>query len=180
MGAGRGSAGGAMEMGEVSSLSSGKQDSALTVSAVRRLQFCAGHRVYKHESKCANLHGHNYVLFLHATAEADDASHQDGLDSLGRVVDFGKLKQLFNPWLEDNWDHGFILFKEDEEAVAALSRFPEQKLFLLDTNPTAENMARFILKDLAPRLLEGSGVKLTKVVLWETENCFAEVEYARS
>ncbi len=64
--------------------------------------------------------------------------------------------------------------------MAALSRFPEQKLFLLDTNPTAENMARFILKDLAPRLLEGSGVKLTKVVLWETENCFAEVEYARS
>jgi 6-pyruvoyl-tetrahydropterin synthase len=147
------------------------QVSTSTVSAVRRLQFCAGHRVHKHESKCANLHGHNYVLFLHAQAEE--------LDHLGRVVDFGKLKELFNPWIEENWDHGFILFKDDQEGIDALSHISGQKLYLLNNNPTAENIARFILLELAPRLLHGSGVKLTKVVLWETENCFVEVENAR-
>lgn len=147
------------------------QVSTSTISAVRRLQFCAGHRVYKHESKCANLHGHNYVLFLHAQAEE--------LDHLGRVVDFGKLKELFNPWIEENWDHGFILFQDDQEGIDALSRISGQKLYLLKENPTAENIARYILLELAPRLLSGSGVKLTKVVLWETENCFVEVENAR-
>lgn len=152
-----------------------------TVSAVRRLQFCAGHRVYKHESKCANLHGHNYVLFLHAQADESLPETHDaaGLDDLGRVVDFGKLKELFNPWIDQNWDHGFILFKDDQEGIDALSTIPGQKLYLLNSNPTAENIARFILLELAPRLLNGSGVKLTKVILWETENCFVEVENAR-
>lgn len=111
------------------------------------------------------------MLFLHAQAEE--------LDHLGRVVDFGKLKELFNPWIEENWDHGFILFRDDQEGIDALSHISGQKLYLLNNNPTAENIARFILLELAPRLLHGSGVKLTKVVLWETENCFVEVENAR-
>ncbi|MBN8660777.1 MAG: 6-carboxy-5,6,7,8-tetrahydropterin synthase [bacterium ADurb.Bin425] len=145
-----------------------------TVTASRRLQFCAGHRVYGHESKCANLHGHNYVVFLYARSENE--LNGDGLDSLGRVVDFGQLKSLFAPWIEDNWDHGFIVSRNDLEAQQALNMIPGQKLFVMDSNPTAENMARYILLELAPRLLKGSGVRLTKVVLWETENCFAEVE----
>lgn len=164
------------------------------VTAVRRLQFCAGHRVYKHESKCANLHGHNYVLFLHARAASDtvdtgggtardagnDAARDiDGLDSLGRVLDFGQLKSLFAPWIEENWDHGFILYKEDAEGLAAMNQMSKQKLFVMDKNPTAENMALYILNELAPRLLAGSGVELTAVELWETENCFARVEHAR-
>ncbi|MBK7750886.1 MAG: 6-carboxytetrahydropterin synthase [Candidatus Obscuribacter sp.] len=161
-----------------------------TVTAARRLQFCAGHRVYKHESKCANLHGHNYVVMLHAVACPDainaqsaggdeQLNHSDGLDALGRVIDFGKLKALFAPWIESNWDHGFILYKEDVEGIAALKQIAGQKLFILDTNPTAENMALYLLHDLAPTLLKGSGVKLTAVELWETENCFVRVDDAR-
>ena len=115
-----------------------------TVTASRRLQFCAGHRVYGHESKCANLHGHNYVVFLYARSENE--LNGDGLDSLGRVVDFGQLKSLFAPWIEDNWDHGFIVSRNDLEAQQALNMIPGQKLFVMDSNPTAENMAMQIGK----------------------------------
>jgi len=148
------------------------------ITAVRRLQFCAGHRVYKHESKCANLHGHNYVIFLHAQAEGQtkgERGSHPGLDDLGRVIDFGVLKEKFEPWIDLNWDHGFILCKEDDEAIAAMKLLPSQKLFLLDTNPTAENMALHILRVVAPAVLAGCGVIVNKVVLWETENCIAEV-----
>ena len=147
------------------------------VAAVRRLQFCAGHRVYKHETKCAHLHGHNYVVFLHAQVlpEARQQRGGVGLDALGRVIDFSVLRERFAPWIEANWDHGFILWEKDDEAINALSHLTEQKLFLLSANPTAENMAIHLLKTVAPAVLEGSGVALTKVVLWETENCFVEV-----
>ena len=37
----------------------------MKLTCTRRLQFCAGHRVYGHESKCANVHGHNLAVFDH-------------------------------------------------------------------------------------------------------------------
>ena len=142
------------------------------VSAVRKLQFCAGHRLYKHESKCRHFHGHNYQVFLHAQ------SCSNSLDQVGRVIDFSILKGRFLPWIEENWDHGFIVWKGDEEAISALQAIPEQKLFLLDCNPTAENLALYLLNQVAPKLLSDTGVQLTKIVLWETENCYVEVSLA--
>ena len=144
------------------------------VSAVRRLQFCAGHRVHRHESKCRHLHGHNYVAFFHAEAEA--------LDALGRVIDFGVLKERLMPWLERHWDHGMLVCEQDVEAIAALNAMPDHKLYLMSTNPTAENMALYLLHEVAPQALAGTGVRVVKVVLWETENCYAEAsldEHAR-
>lgn len=139
------------------------------IAAVRRLQFCAGHRVHRHESKCKHLHGHNYVAFFHAESPT-------GLDALGRVIDFGVLKEKLGEWIDDHWDHGTILWEQDHEAIAAISALSDQKLYLLASNPTAENMAAWLLEAIAPQLLEGTGVEITKVVLWETENCFVEVE----
>ncbi len=137
------------------------------ITAVRRIQFCAGHRVWKHEHRCRNLHGHNYTAFFHATAEA--------LDPLGRVIDFGVLKERLGGWIDRHWDHGFICFRDDAEAIAAMSAVPDQKTFLLDENPTTENMAKHLLHVVGPEQLAGTGVRLVRVVLWETENCYAEV-----
>jgi 6-pyruvoyltetrahydropterin/6-carboxytetrahydropterin synthase len=141
-----------------------------SVSAVRRIQFCAGHRVQQHESKCRNLHGHNYVVFFHAVADGG------GLDRLGRVIDFGVLKERLGAWIEQNWDHGFELCRADREASAAVSGVAGQTVSLLPTNPTAENMALHLLDEVCPRALADTAVRVHKVVLWETENCFVEVE----
>jgi len=138
----------------------------ISITATRRLQYAIGHRVFKHESKCAKLHGHNYVFFL--TAEAME------LDSIGRIIDFGVLKERFDSWFSLHWDHGFLLWEQDEEAIAAVRMVAGYKLALLPTNPTAENMADFVLRILGPSILGGTGVRLTRVVVHETENCFAE------
>src|SRR5262245_33453245 len=90
-----------------SSFNFGRQCMAVRVSATRRLQFSAGHRVFQHESKCANIHGHNYVVLLHAEA--------DRLDKIGRVIDFSVLKAKFGTWIEDWWDHGMIYWERDTE-----------------------------------------------------------------
>lgn len=154
---------------------------------IRELHFCAGHRVMGHESKCAHLHGHNYELWLHA-----ELSLGDGLDDIGRVVDFSVVKKAVEPWLDEMWDHGFVLHKDDEAAQAALATFNysggphggylqggiSQKIYLMPYNPTAENMGRYLLEEICPRLFKEAGVvgvKVTKVTIFETPRCAAEV-----
>lgn len=140
----------------------------MPISVGRRLQFCAGHRVFEHESKCRNLHGHNYVAIV-------EVEPLRGLDPLGRVIDFGVIKRLFADWIEDHWDHGVILWSNDKEAIEAVRSVSGQKFYLLSENPTAENLAAHLLYEVAPRLLSDHQVLAHKVILWETENCFAEV-----
>lgn len=137
-------------------------------SCTRRIHFCYGHRVMNHESKCATLHGHNGVIFIHA-------SPIEGLDELGRVIDFSVLKEKIGSWVDEHWDHTMILYKEDVETIALVEKAPQfKKTFILNKNPTAENLANHLLWDVCPKLLKGSGVIVHKVTFWETENCFAE------
>ena len=149
---------------------------ARTVRATRRLQFAIGHRVLGHEGKCAYLHGHNFVFLLTAEAYTGDypMAGASGLDDLGRVIDFGVLKARLGGWLERAWDHGMLLSAADVEAIAAMSKIQGQKLYLLPYNPTAENVARYILDTVGPLVLGDTRVRLVRVEVWETENGKAE------
>ena len=49
-------------------------------------------------------------------------------------------------------------------------------------NPTAENIATYLLTEVSPKLvseIEGYDVQVTKVIVWETENSFAEVSFGQ-
>ncbi len=146
----------------------------MNINCTRRIQFCAGHRLMGHESKCAHLHGHNYVAFFHAGAW--------GLDSVGRVIDFSVLKERIGGWIDKNWDHGFIFHIDDSDTRRALATFENeeegrfQKKYAMPYNPTAENMARYLLEEICPQVMAGTGVNVFKVVVWETENCLASAE----
>jgi len=140
----------------------------IQVSCTRRIQFCAGHRLKDHEGKCANIHGHNYVALF--TAESDH------LDVVGRVVDFSVLKKRIGGWIEKWWDHGFIYYEADSRMFDALCCLMETKQWSAEFNPTAERMAAYLLLTVCPKVLKRTGVTVTKVVLWETENCYATAE----
>jgi 6-pyruvoyltetrahydropterin/6-carboxytetrahydropterin synthase len=139
----------------------------LYVTCKRRIQFCAGHRVFEHEGKCKNIHGHNYVLWIFARASK--------LDKLGRVIDFSVLKERIGGWIEKNIDHNFIAFKDDI-VVQELLKINESKPYILDSNPTAENLALHLLHEVIPNLMEDTGITIYKLELFETENCSVEVE----
>ena len=141
-------------------------------SAVRKIHFCYGHRVMLHESKCATLHGHNGVLWVYARPKKD-------LDTLGRVVDFSVLKEKIGGWIDKYWDHTMILHKDDlitRELVESAPRMDTKEIFIMSNNPTAENMAYYILHEIAPKLMTDYPIEIHKVVLYETENCYVEVE----
>lgn len=137
-------------------------------SCTRRLHFCYGHRLVNHESKCATLHGHNGYVEISATPTKS-------LDALGRVIDFSVLKEKIGGWIDENWDHTTILCAEDSVTIKALQNIPRKKdLFILPYNPTAENLAKYLLWEVCPKLLKGSGVIVYKVIFRETDNCSAE------
>ena len=138
------------------------------LSLIRQLKFCAGHRLYRHESRCAFFHGHNYRVDIEV-AGADGGAE---VDSVGRVVDFSLIKQRMNGWLDQNWDHAFLIFEEDANALAAIRMVEPTKYFVMPWNPTAENMARYLLEVVAPSVLGDLGVVALRVAVWETdESC---------
>jgi len=149
------------------------QASKTVFKCVRKVHFSAGHRVLGHESRCASPHGHNY--YAHISAEALD------LDSLGRVVDFSVIKEKVGGWVDEFWDHSFLVYEKDVHLINALLMVPApKKPFVCPFNPTAENMARYLLETVSPKVLAGLGVAVTKVVIHETDNCYAEASLCRS
>ena len=133
------------------------------ITAERYHDISCGHRVFGHESKCAHLHGHNYrVYFVCASPE---------LDTVGRVLDFSVIKSRLCMWLENNWDHKFLIWQEDP--LAEPLRALDGTVVILPFNPTAEKMADFLLRIMGPQLLEGTEVALIKVSVEETRKCSA-------
>ena len=145
------------------------ETSVTQLSLVRQLRFCAGHRLYGHESKCAFFHGHNYRVDI----EVEGVQGGTEVDSVGRIVDFSMIKRRMLGWLDDNWDHGFLIFEEDTNALAAIRMVQPTKYFVMPYNPTAENMARYLLEVVAPAVLGDLGVVARRVTVWETEESCA-------
>lgn len=138
----------------------------MPLTIMRRITFCAGHRLPGHGGKCENLHGHNYAAEIYVSG--------DKQDSVGRLIDFADIKRLLKGWIDDHWDHSVILWEGDRDAIAALEALTPSRLFLLPANPTAENMARYLLEVVCPKQLKGTGVWASRVVLWETPESCAE------
>jgi 6-pyruvoyltetrahydropterin/6-carboxytetrahydropterin synthase len=134
----------------------------------RKFEFDTAHRLLNHESKCRHLHGHRYV------AEITVSSKE--LDSIGRVIDFNHMKSIFGTWIDENWCHNTILH-QDDPLVAAIQPIVERDLYLLECNPTVENMATELFA-VAERLLvecKLNHLQVEKIVLWETPNSSATV-----
>lgn len=138
-----------------------------------------GHRVVGHESKCGFMHGHNYRIHFVCVG--------NHLDSVGRVIDFSVVKERLCDWLEDNWDHRFLAWENDQMmrglmqaqvAVSLGADFQTLRGSIVWTtfNPTAENMARHLLYEIGPFRLQGTGVRLQKVRVDETRKCSACAE----
>lgn len=126
------------------------------------LRWCSGHRVYGHEGGCANLHGHNY--------RAEIQCHAEALDQVGRIVDFGHIKDVVGSWIDSQWDHGFIVYEKDADMMALFTG-STWKYWVSVLNPTAENLANILLAR-AQDMLDPFDITVLSVRIWETETCY--------
>lgn len=118
----------------------------------RTYRFCASHRFYRAEwseeknlevfGRCAlpHGHGHNYRMTVVIEGEPDPLT--------GMVVDLGPLDALVEREIVDPFDHHNL--NVEVPYFAAIM-------------PTTENMAKFALETLAPKLQSGRLASVTIV-----------------
>lgn len=133
------------------------------VTCTRRIEWDAMHRIPRHESKCRAFHGHRYA--------AEITCEVDALDELGRVIDFGVVKERVGGWVDENWDHTAILMMGDPEAgpIAEANARLGRPVYWTQAPPTAEVIVA-LLAEKAQELLFDTGVRVVAVRLWETPN----------
>jgi 6-pyruvoyltetrahydropterin/6-carboxytetrahydropterin synthase len=77
------------------------------------------------------------------------------------VIDFSKIREVAKGWVDTHLDHKMLLNRSDP-LVKTLQEHGEP-VFLMDGNPTAENIAKLIFGEL-----QRQGLRISRVNLWET------------
>ena len=137
----------------------GAATSSTTVLVSRRETFNAAHQLTDPElsdaenrrlyGKCANVHGHNYVLEVVVAGEIDQAT--------GYVLDLKELSDVISRRVIEDVDHSNLNTDVD---------------WLRGLIPTAENLAVAFWERLRSELPSGS---LRSLRLWETDKNWVEV-----
>ena len=127
-------------------------------SVIKQVEFCYGHRLLNYDGKCKHLHGHNGLLEIVVAT--------DSLDSRGMVVDFGDIKDVVKGWVDENMDHKMILSKDDP--ILSMLLDLNEPVYVMDENPTAENIAKHIHEQA-----QKNGLKIQETRLWETPSSYA-------
>lgn len=110
--------------------------------------FSSAHQLRGYKGKCENLHGHNYRIEIYARGRE--------LDNTGLLVDFGELKQAADE----------VVRYLDHRNINELHPFDEE------LNPSAENLARYILERVASQVGDRR-VQVYKVRCFETPTSVA-------
>jgi len=127
----------------------------------KRIDFCYGHRLLDYDGVCKHPHGHN------AIAEIEVRTGE--LDNRNMVTDFSDIKRVVKGWIDREIDHKMLL-RHDDPLVKPLQQLGEP-VFVLDSNPTVERIARLIY-DHARAL----GLPVVRVSVWETPTSVASYE----
>ena len=128
-------------------------------SVTKRIEFCYGHRLLDYDGICQHPHGHNAVAEIEVQAAE--------LDRRNMVCDFGDIKKIVKGWIDKELDHKMLL-RADDPLVKPLQQLGEP-VFLLDSNPTVERIARLIFEYTLRQ-----GFPVVRVTVWETPTSFAE------
>jgi len=124
----------------------------------KSIEFCYGHRLLEYDGKCKYLHGHNGLIEVDIEA--------DSLDSLGMVMDFTSVRDIVKGWVDENLDHKMLLRRDDP--VAPILEKLGEPIYLLDDNPTAENIAKHIYLQA-----RNQGLNMVEIRLWESPSSYA-------
>ncbi len=124
----------------------------------QEIDFCYGHRLLDYSGKCRQLHGHNGTAVI--------VLEGPKLDHCGMLVDFTDIKKALRTWIDEHLDHKMILCERDP--VLPALRSMNEPIYVIQDNPTAENIAKLIYEQAVAQNLP-----VCEVSLWETPKAFA-------
>jgi 6-pyruvoyltetrahydropterin/6-carboxytetrahydropterin synthase len=141
----------------------------MTTTIAKEFRWEMAHRLASHNGLCRNLHGHSYRLVV----ELEAALNPDGM-----VMDFYDVKSIVTPLVE-RLDHAFLCDRSDTVMVDFLEQ-QQFKTAYMDAPTTTENLAVWILRELAPAFRAhpsfAQGLRRLKIRVHETRTAYAEVE----
>ncbi|MDA8168403.1 MAG: 6-carboxytetrahydropterin synthase QueD [Nitrospiraceae bacterium] len=108
--------------------------------------FAAAHQLRGYGGKCERLHGHNWKIQVHVSA--------DRLNDIDLAMDFHELKKILNECIAP-LDHSFLN-----------DVFP-----FTEKNPSSENIAKWVYDSLKRKI--NDGVQLSAVTVWESDSASA-------
>lgn len=109
--------------------------------------FSAAHQLRGYMGKCEQMHGHNWKVQVHVTAER--------LNEIDIAIDFHELKSLTNEIIAP-LDHTFLN-----------DIFP-----FTEKNPSSENIAKWIYDCLKKKINDGN-LEVSAVTVWESDSASA-------
>ena len=125
--------------------------------------FDSAHFLYGYNGKCANIHGHHWVVEVKISGD----KLQGGGEKRGMLLDFGDFKQAVKK-LAESFDHTLI-YEKNTLKPATVAALKEEGFSLVETDfrPTAENFAAHIYANLC-----NNGIPVSCVAVYESpENC---------
>jgi 6-pyruvoyltetrahydropterin/6-carboxytetrahydropterin synthase len=129
-------------------------------------RFETAHALQGYEGKCRFIHGHSYELHVTVT---DNNIHGQFMKGTGILMDFKDIKKMVQAEVIELLDHKIVLSKN---FVAHNPNLPEDNLFVMDAEPSAENLLIWISRKLQAVL--PAGIQLAALKLYETADSFAE------
>jgi len=127
--------------------------------------FETAHALHGYNGPCQHIHGHSYTL--HVTV-AQKSKREEYLAAPGILIDFKELKQIVNKEVINKLDHALLLSKAFLAENAALEA--GENLFIMEAEPSAENLLIFIQRSLAAAL--PAGIRLSALKLFETADSY--------
>ncbi|WAC05415.1 MAG: 6-carboxytetrahydropterin synthase [Methanoregula sp.] len=132
----------------------------MNVAIYKEVQFDASHRLLHYEGKCASLHGHRWKAEVWMEGEPDATT--------GILIDYNTIKEII-----EKYDHQIILNAKDP-MIACIKKF--QRVITTPGEPTSELLAALIRDNLNTYCRAHKvTAKVTKVRVWESPTCFAEI-----
>ena len=127
--------------------------------------FDSAHFLHGYNGKCANLHGHRWVVEAEISGER---LQTDGAER-GMLIYFGDLKKAVRG-LADGLDHALIYEKNSLKPETEKALLSEKfKLIPTEFRPTAEAFAKYFHEKL-----DELGLPVHRVTVYETpDNCAA-------
>lgn len=124
----------------------------------KQIHFCYGHRLMNYDGPCMHPHGHNGMAEIFLSGSELDRRHI--------LYEFGDLKEIVKGWIDETLDHKMLL-RKDDPLVHPLKEMGEP-VYLFDTNPTAEAIAKLIYDYCV-----GKKMPVEEVRVWETDSSWA-------
>ena len=139
----------------------------MNIRVTKEFNFEMAHALLNHDGPCKNIHGHSYLLSVTLKGKpiTDSSSPKAGM-----VVDFSDIKKIVNKEIVQPLDHALVLNKNTADKI--VKGLQDQKLILLDFQPTCENLVILFADKLINNL--PSNVMLHHLLLRETTSSYAE------